>query len=120
MAPARPDREREEWWLWLGDDVVLGPVEAPEGAWAIHLADDELGDAFVGWVPEQTERLIIDGEPWDLLAMEQTLGEPVAGLKPFVRDVYQPADEIFALLEDGELVQIQLIEAPPRTLQPTT
>lgn len=108
---ARTESEGQ-WWIWLGDDVVLGPVAAPEGAWAIHLTDDERGDAFVGWVPEQTDKLIINGEPWDLLAMEHTIGEPMAGLKPFVRDVYQSADEILALQEDGGYVDIPLIGAP--------
>lgn len=62
--PALLWRTGDDWSLrWHWPDVVLGPVEAPAGAWAMHLTDDERGDAFVGWVPEQTEKLVINGEP---------------------------------------------------------
>lgn len=101
------------WWIWAGGGDVIGPIDAPEGPWAIHLPDDELGDAFVGWVPEDTEQLLIDGESWDLLAMEQTIGVTMDGLTPFARDVYQPADEAVAVGQDGERTRLRLLEAPP-------
>lgn len=100
------------WWIWVGDRKVLGPIEAPEGAWAIHLTDDKLGDAFVGWVPAETKQLLIDGDPWEVLAMEQTIGEPLATLRPFARDVYQPAQQVVAIDQNGERTTIQIIEAP--------
>lgn len=104
--------EDGRWWIWVGDGNVLGPIEAPEGAWAIHLTDDKLGDAFLGWVPSGTKQLLIDGDPWEVLAMEQTIGEPLAGLTPFARDVYQPAQQVVAIDQNGEQTTIQIIEAP--------
>lgn len=100
------------WWAWMGGSDVLGPVDAPEGPWAMHLTDDELGDTFIGWVPEGTEQLVIDGERWDLLAMEQTIGVTLERLTPFARNVYQPAQRVVAVGQDGEQSPIQLIEAP--------
>lgn len=100
------------WWIWVGDGTVLGPIEAPEGAWAIHLANDKLGDAFLGWVPAGTEQLLIDGDPWEVLAMEQTIGEPLDRLMPFARDVYQPARQVVAVDQNGEQTTIEIIETP--------
>ncbi|WP_299521191.1 hypothetical protein [uncultured Serinicoccus sp.] len=100
------------WWAWVGRDTVIGPIESPDGAWALHLTDDELGDAFLGWVPEETTQLLIDGDPWEPLAMEQTIGEPFANLMPFARDVYQPAEELVSIEQDGKRTTIPIIEAP--------
>lgn len=112
-----PQLARDEtdgrWWLWMGgSSEVLGPVDAPQGPWAAHLRDEDLGDAFVGWVPEGTEQLHIDGGNWDLLAMEQTVGTPLEGLTPFARDVYAPAEDLSAVGSDGDLRPIPLIELP--------
>lgn len=100
------------WWAWVGGGEVFGPVEAPEGPWAMHLTDDELGDAFLGWAPTGTTHLLVDGESWDVLDMEQTLGEPVTGLTPFVRDVYQPAQEVVAIDQNGEPTTIRVVDVP--------
>lgn len=101
------------WWVWMGDADVVGPIDAPDGPWAIHLADDERGDAFIGWVPTGTEQLLIDGHSWDLLAMKQTVGSDLTGLTPFARDVYQPAQHVVAVDEHEDHTPVQLIEAPP-------
>ncbi|GAA1158992.1 hypothetical protein [Ornithinicoccus hortensis] len=95
------------WWAWTGTSVVAsGPRETPEGPWAIQLPD-EGGDVVIGWLPEGTEEIAVDGRPRTLLPVTQTAGLPLDGLRPFMTD--GPAQRIEALGSDGARTEVPIL-----------
>lgn len=97
------------WWLWIGTDEVAGPLDVPDGPWAFRLVGEDVS-ALVGWLPDGTTELLVDGQRASVLPLTTLVGDDLPGLDPFVVDPYRHVEEAVAVDEDGTETPLRLVD----------